>query len=85
MAAQSFYISHGANDFLLSSYTTGTNAPAGGDFELRWNTTDSNGKNIDRKDIILFCEAAIRMLQQGGGTVDLLPIAAAASPPPPAV
>lgn len=85
MAAQSFTMAQGASGFLLSDFTAGTNAPSAGSFELRFNTTDSNGKNITREAVILFCEAAIRMLQQGGATVDLIPVAGAALPNPPAV
>jgi hypothetical protein len=49
MTAVSFQMSRGAmaTGFQMSSVTVGTNAPAGGDFELRFNVTDGNGKNLN--------------------------------------
>ena len=84
MAAQSFTASRGASFMKISDFTTGTNAPSANDFELRWNTTDTNSHNITREDIIIFLMGAVRMLQQGGATVDLLTLAGTgtATPPP---
>lgn len=52
-------------------FTIGTNAPSAGDFEIRFNLTNAGGKNIELKDVILFLEGSIRILQQGGATVGI--------------
>lgn len=82
MAALSFYMSHGASGMKISDFTTGTSAPGGGDFELRWNTTDTNGKNITTRDVVIFLESAIRWIETGGATVNLLTLGGSTPPPP---
>jgi hypothetical protein len=85
MAAQSLSLSHGVSGMKISDFTAGTSAPGTGDFELRWNTSNTNSKNISREEIIIALKAFERALQQGGTTVDVLLIAAAGTAPPPAV
>lgn len=82
MAAQSLNLARGKSGMTISDFGTGTNAPGTGDFELRWNTTDGNSKNILRQDVILACYAFIRALQQGGATVDVIALAGGSPPPP---
>jgi hypothetical protein len=65
MAAISWTFNRGTEGFKFSDFTTGTNAPSAGDFELRYNTTDAQSKNVTRKDVILFLQASIRQLEQG--------------------
>lgn len=65
MAAISWTMNRGADGFKLTDFTTGTNAPSAGDFELRYNTTDANSKNMTRKDLVLLLKASIRVLEEG--------------------
>lgn len=83
MAALSFTMSHGASGMKLSDFTTGTSAPGGGDFEVRWNTSNTNGKTILTNDVILFLKAAIRMIEQGGTQVNLVSLGSSGLTPPP--
>jgi hypothetical protein len=61
MTAVSFQLSRGfeATGMQMSSVTVGTNAPAGGDFEFRFNVLDSSPgtKNINDADIWHVIEA----------------------------
>lgn len=51
----------------ISDFTVGTAAPSGStDMELRFNTTDLQGNAVTRKEVILFCKALIRQLNQRG-------------------
>jgi hypothetical protein len=88
MAGVSIAMLRGVDGFQLvaSSGPTGTGIPAAGSFvvgtaaptspydiELRYNTTDQNSASMTRKDIIIACEAFIRIhmeagLQQPAGT-----------------
>jgi hypothetical protein len=65
MAGVSLSINRGVDGFKINDFTVGTAAPATADIELRYNVTDTNGKNLTRKDIILACQAFIRTLEQG--------------------
>lgn len=71
MAAVSFSISRGVSGTKISDITVGTSAPGTGDIELRYNTTDTNSKNLNRQDILLALEAFERAILQGGAQVDL--------------
>jgi hypothetical protein len=65
MAAISLSLNRGVDGFKISDFTVGTSAPGAGDIELRYNTTDTNSKNLTRKDVILACEAFRRVLEEG--------------------
>jgi hypothetical protein len=65
MAGISLSLSRGVEGFKLSDFTVGTSTPGTGDIELRYNTTDTNSKNLTRKDVILACKAFIRALEEG--------------------
>lgn len=52
MAAVSYSINRGASGLKQADFTHGTNAPAANDIELRINTTDQNGANMNVTDII---------------------------------
>lgn len=82
MAAISLSLSHGVAGAKMSDFTAGTSAPGTGDFEFRANTTDTNGKNISRYEMILALEAFIRALAQGGATVDIVQLSGGSPPPP---
>ena len=50
-----------------ASYTIATSAPTSGfDFEVRYNLLDQQSVAIRKKDLILFLEAVIRGLEEGG-------------------
>ena len=66
MAAISIASSRGVSGFQFSDFTVGTSAPGSGDFELRYNTTDTNSVNVTRKDLELFLRAVERFLLQAG-------------------
>jgi hypothetical protein len=51
MTAVSFSLSRGVDGFKMSDVTVGSNAPSSGDVELRFNVTDTNGKNMNALDI----------------------------------
>jgi hypothetical protein len=82
MASISLSIEHGMTGTKISDFTVGTQTPAAGDFEIRFNTTDTNGKNISRHEMFLALEAFERALQQGGATIDVLLLSGGAAPPP---
>ncbi len=51
--------------FAITDYNVGTNAPASSyDFELRYNTTDANSKNVTKEDIVLFLKGVQWLLDQ---------------------
>lgn len=86
MAALSFYMSHGAGGNKSSDFTTGTSAPGGGDFELRWNTSDTNSAPIRIEDVVFFLDRARTWLLTGGATVNLVSLGSSGlTPPPPLV
>lgn len=64
MAAISFSIKRGVDGFKISDFTYGTLAPNANDFELRYNTTDSNAAAVTKLDIIKALEAFRRNLEQ---------------------
>lgn len=66
MAAISIASSRGVSGFKFSDFTIGTSAPGTGDFEFRYNTTDTNSKNVTREDLILALKAYMRYLEQAG-------------------
>ncbi len=85
MAALSISIAHGAAGMKMSDFTTGTLAPNAGDVEVRYNTTDTNSKNILQHEVIIALKTIIRQLETSGpSTIDLLPVGGT-TPPPPAV
>ncbi len=71
MAAISLSLSRGVEGTKVSDFTVGTSAPGAGDIELRYNTTDTNSKNLTRLDVIKACRSFIRALENGGATVDV--------------
>lgn len=56
MIAVQISVSRGALLVNSSDFTIGTNAPGTSDIELRYNLTDTNGKALTRKDILLALE-----------------------------
>lgn len=83
MAALSISLAHGATGMKMSDFTTGTLAPNAGDFEVRWNTTDTNSKNILDHEVVIALKAIIRQIENGGPTsINLLPLSGGAAPPP---
>jgi hypothetical protein len=65
MAALSISISRGAAGVSATDYTTGTLAPNAGDIELRFNTTDTNSKNLTRLDVINALQMFVRQIDAG--------------------
>jgi hypothetical protein len=65
MAAISLSLNRGVDGFKISDFTAGTSVPGAGDIELRYQVTDTNGKNLTRKDVILACKAFQRALEEG--------------------
>lgn len=57
MAAISLILSRGVSGSKLSDFTIGTTAPASGDLQFCWNTTDTNSHALTRKDLILAMRA----------------------------
>jgi hypothetical protein len=68
MTAVSFSIGRGVSGTKMSDVTVGTSAPGAGDIELRFNVTDTNGKNMNDKDIIIALKAFERWLLTNGNT-----------------
>jgi len=60
MAAVSFSVKRGNDGFKISDYTVGTLAPNADDIEVRINTTDANGKAVDKQDVYKALEGFIR-------------------------
>ena len=65
MAAVSLSLSRGQEGLRISDFTVGTSAPGAGDIEIRFNLTDTNGKNVTRKDIYNACKAFMRAMEAG--------------------
>ena len=65
MAGISLSLPRGVEGFKISDVTVGTSTPGTGDIELRFNVTDTNSKNLTRKDVILACKAFERALEEG--------------------
>ena len=83
MAAVSISISHGAAGMKMSDFTVGTSAPGAGDVEVRFNTTDTNSKNISHHEVRIMLETIIRQLLTGGpSAINLMPLSGGAAPPP---
>lgn len=85
MAAQSISIAQGAAGMKMSDFTVGTLAPNAGDVEVRYNTTDTNSKNILRHDVIVLLYTIIRQLENGGPAADNLLLLNGTTPPRPIV
>lgn len=68
MTAVSFSISRGVSGMKMSDITVGTSAPGAGDIELRFNVLDTNGKNLNDKDLVVALLAFRRALETNGGT-----------------
>lgn len=69
MTAVSFSISRGVSGFKMSDITVGTSAPGAGDIELRFNVTDTNGKNMNDKDLVIALLAFRRALETNGASL----------------
>jgi hypothetical protein len=65
MAAISISAAHGFNEFQPASYTVGVLAPGAGDFEFRWNQTDTASNPVTRLDAIKALDAFKRALEMG--------------------
>lgn len=70
MTAVSFQMSRGVDGFKMSDVTVGTNAPAGGDVEFRFNVLDSSAgtKNMNDLDLVRLLEAFKRWVLTGGNS-----------------
>ena len=62
MAAISLSLARGEGGFKISDFTIGTLAPNADQIELRYNTTDGNGANVTREDIVLALAAFERAI-----------------------
>lgn len=83
MAAVSISIAHGASGNKMSDFTVGTSAPGSGDVEVRFNTTDTNSKNISHHEVVVKLKEIIRQLETGGpSAVNLMLLSGGAAPPP---
>jgi hypothetical protein len=83
MAALSVSIAHGASGGKMSDFTAGTLAPNAGDVEVRFNTTDTNGKNVLSHEVVMKLREIIRLLEQGRmSNVNPLTLSGGAAPPP---
>jgi hypothetical protein len=69
MTAVSFQLNRGQGGFLMSDVTVGSNAPAAGDVELRFNVLDANSKNMNDLDLVMLIKAFIRYLETNSGAV----------------
>jgi hypothetical protein len=65
MAGISLSINRGIDMPQISDITIGTNIPASGDIEVRWNTLDTQSKALTRKDVILALGSFIRSIENG--------------------
>ena len=72
MAAISLSINRGVDGFKVNDYTIGVLAPNANDVELRYNTTDQNGANITRKDLVQILEAFMRAVEAGPSITTIL-------------
>jgi hypothetical protein len=83
MSSTSISISHGAGGLKMSDFTVGTLVPNAGDVEVRFNNTDTNGKNILDHEVVILLRTIIRQIEAGGpSSVNLLPRTGGAAPPP---
>lgn len=83
MAAISVSISHGALGMKMSDYTVGTSAPGTGDIEVRYNTTDTNSKNILTHEVVIKLREIIRLLEQGHmSATNPVGLSGGSAPPP---
>jgi len=83
MAAISISVNHGANALQPVSYTIGTLAPNAGDFEFRWNQTNTSGlaapaNSITRNDAVRVLRDFANQLESGvftftAGTPEVFP------------
>lgn len=62
MASISLSIAHGVDGFKISDFTVGVLAPNAGDFELRFNTTNTNSALITIKEVFKALEAFERAI-----------------------
>ena len=83
MAAISVAISHGVGGMKMSDYTVGTSAPGTGDIEVRYNTTDTNSKNILTHEVAIALRNIIRLIEQGHmSATNPVGLSGGAAPPP---
>lgn len=83
MAAISVSIAHGVGGMKMSDYTVGTSAPGSGDVEVRYNTTDTNSKNILTHEVVIQLRNIIRLLEQGHmSATNPVGLSGGAAPPP---
>ena len=68
MTAVSFSMSRGVDGLKMSDVTVGTSAPGAGDVEFRFNVLDTNGKNMNDKDLWLILQAFQRWVLNNGGS-----------------
>jgi len=69
MPAVSFQMYRGVDAFKMTDVTVGTNAPGGGDVELRFNVTDQNSHNLTDLDLIRILDAFKLWVLTNGGLV----------------
>lgn len=83
MASISVGIAHGIGGMKFSDYTVGTASPSGStDIEVRYNTSDSNSKNILRHEVVIALRNIIRLLE-GGNIAAINPVGLSGTTPPP--
>jgi hypothetical protein len=83
MAGLSVSIAHGASGMKMSDFTAGTLTPNAGDVEVRWNTTDTNGKNVLSHEVVIKLREIIRLLEQGRmSATNPVALSGGAAPPP---
>jgi hypothetical protein len=85
MTAVSISLAQGKSGMLMSDFTIGTSAPGAGDVEVRFNNTDTNGKNILDHEIVILLRAIIRQIENGGPSAINLVTRVGAAPPRPLV
>jgi hypothetical protein len=71
MTAVSISVNRGAGLDKMSDFTVGSSAPGVGDIEVRFNVTDTNGKNLNNKDIWLALSQIGRFLMNSGPKVQI--------------
>lgn len=84
MASISVGIAHGVGGGKMSDYTVGTAAPSGStDVEVRYNTTNTNSKNILTHEVVIALRNIIRLLEQGHmSATNPVGLSGGAAPPP---
>ena len=86
MSSVSIGIAHGAAGMKMSDFVVGTAAPSGStDVEVRFNNTDTNGKNVLDHEIVVMLKTIIRQIENGGPSAVNLILRTGGSPPPPLV